>query len=539
MNKQVLKPLTPANSALRFQGVSTKAIPLLREVERALQADDLARAERSLALVMVMAPLHPHTLRLLGRCQFRRGLWANATNSFADVLISEPEDVDTLIELGKAQSAGGDSEAAIATLRKATALRPTPETLLELGVLLDCTGDAQGALDVANQAIACDATCERARLLRARSLQALGDIDATADEYRELIRRRQQLPAAWFALMDIKTVYLSEDERAGLRSDMLGSAWNEVERCWLGFAYGRACEDAGAYPAAVEAFATANHLARRKLIWDSAKWGAEVDTILDTFAAVTASAPAELGSEVIFIVGLPRSGTTVVEQILGSHPQVEGANELPDLAAIIDGETKRLRKPFAQWAALASNEDWERLGKDYLERTRRWRTFKPIHTDKMPENWIYTAAIRAMLPAARVIDSRRDRVETGWSCFKQLFAPNRVAWSYSYAELSAYWRDYDRYMRSMLQKFPQHVFSQSHESLVTDLEPQVRDLLNFCGLPFDSVCLQPHRSDRVVRTASSAQVRRPIARVTSRSSRYGPALDLFVNTMSSAENPHR
>ena len=229
----------------------------------------------------------------------------------------------------------------------------------------------------------------------------------------------------------------------------------------------------------------------------------------------------------IFIVGLPRSGTTLIEQILAAHPSVEGANELPDLAVVIEQESRRRRVPFPQWVVQASAADWQRLGRDYLERTRRWRIDKPLHSDKMPENWPYTAAIRVMLPGARIIDSRRDPVETGWSCFKQLFGPNRVAYSYDPAELAQYWRDYDGFMRAQAQKHPGNLRVQKHEALTANLEAEVRALLAFCGLGWDAACLQSHRAERAVRTASAAQVRQPLRRSTASTATYGDSLAAF------------
>ena len=145
----------------------------------------------------------------------------------------------------------------------------------------------------------------------------------------------------------------------------------------------------------------------------------------------------------------------------------------------------------------------------------------------MPENWPYSAAIRVMLPGARIIDSRRDPVETAWSCFKQLFGPNRVAYSYDPAELAQYWRDYDDFMRVQARTHPSHLRVQSHEALTANLEAEVRALLAFCGLEWAAACLQSHRVERAVRTASAAQVRQPLRRTTASTAAYGESLGAF------------
>lgn len=511
----------------RYPPIPAKAVAILREVEQALASNNLPAAELALVPAMALAPEHPKTLRLLGRAQYQRGNWAEAVRNFEAVDAAIPGDIDNLVDLGRAQSANGEPGNAAATLHRALEHRNDAATLIELGVVLDAGANADAALAVADQLIARDPDLARARLLRARSLQALGRIDDTAAEYRELIRRHHEIPAAWFGLMDIKTIRLDAAEHETLKTAYIDPRWNDVERSLLGYALGRACEDADEYAGAVEAFGIANRLARRRVMWDGALWTRQMSEYAIAFENVRESAPAELGSEVIFIVGLPRSGTTLVEQILAAHPRVEGANELPDLTIVIEQESRRRRKPFPQWAVQASAADWERLGREYLERTRRWRVDKPIHTDKMPENWPYTAAIRAMLPAARIVDSRRDPVETAWSCFKQLFGPNRVAYSYLPAELAQYWRDYDEFMRAQAQKHPRRLRVQSHETLTANLETEVRALLAFCGLDWDAACLQPHRAQRAVRTASAAQVRQPLRRSTASTGAYGDTLAEF------------
>lgn len=520
------KPVS-LKSGPRYPPVPAKAVAVLRNVEQALAAKNIAAAELGIALAMVIAPQHPKTLRLLARCQFLRGEWGDAVRNFAAVHAAIPDDIGNVIDLGRAQGANGQHQVAAATLRHALEHRDDTATLIELGIVLDAGADAEGALDVADRLIARQPELSRARLLRARNLQALGRIDETADEYRELIRRGQEIPAAWFGLMDIKTIQLDAAELAALQAAFRDPRWNDVERSLLGYAYGRACEDAGEYSEAVESIAAANRLARRRVTWDSTRWTRQVADIATAFDRMTESASVNLGSEVIFIVGLPRSGTTLVEQILAAHPKVEGANELPDLAAVIEQESRRVGIPFPKWVAKVTAADWERLGNEYLKRTQRWRVDKPFHSDKMPENWPYTAAIRAMLPGARIIDSRRDPIETAWSCFKQLFGPNRVAYSYDPAELAQYWRDYDGFMHPQAQRHASHLRAQSHEALTANLETEVRALLTFCGLEWNAACLQPHRAKRAVRTASAAQVRQPLRQNTASTATYGDSLATF------------
>ncbi|HEU4662810.1 MAG TPA: sulfotransferase, partial [Dokdonella sp.] len=242
------------------------------------------------------------------------------------------------------------------------------------------------------------------------------------------------------------------------------------------------------------------------------------------FATPPAGATADLGAEVVFVVGLPRSGTTLVEQILAAHSEVEGASELHDLPAVIAAEGQRRGLGFPRWTSEATAADWERLGRDYLERTRRWRARKPRSTDKLPSNWMLVGAIRAMLPAAKVIDCRRDPLETCWACYKQLFAPRQADYSYDLGDLGAYWRGYDALMREWTRLHRTHVRRQDYERLLQDPETEIRALLEACALDWEPACLSFHTAERGVRTPSAAQVRQPLRRDTPRAAAYGDRL---------------
>ena len=171
----------------------------------------------------------------------------------------------------------------------------------------------------------------------------------------------------------------------------------------------------------------------------------------------------------------------------------------------------------------ASAADWERLGRRYLERTAHWRARRPRSTDKMPNNWLVLGAIEAMLPGARIVDCRRDPLETCWSCYKQFFGRG-VEFSYDLDDLGAFWRDYDRAMRFWHARRPASLRTQQYEALLADPETEIRALLDFCGLDFDPACLSFHEAGRDVRTASASQVRQPLKRDTARAASYGDLL---------------
>ncbi|MEO8461186.1 MAG: sulfotransferase [Dokdonella sp.] len=356
-------------------------------------------------------------------------------------------------------------------------------------------------------------------------MQALGKPETAADVYREIIAGGEEIANAWFGLVDLKTVRLTAVELASLRTFATNPSLGERERAAASFALGRALDERGEPVEAFASFELANEIMRRREQWNCDAFTALVERTAKAFAQPFRSSQSKQGNEVIFIVGLPRSGSTLVEQVLAAHPEVEGASELPYLNAVIAGESRRRGAAFPAWVAAATETDWQRLGGEYLTRTQRWRQARPRFTDKLPENWLYAGAVLAMLPDARIIDCRRNPLETCWSCYMQLFAPGRVGFSYHFDSLARYWTDYVRLCDFWRKQYPANFRLQSYEKLVAEPSSEIHGLLDFCDLPFVEACLRPHEVTRTIRTASAAQVRQPIRAGTARAMRYGPLLD--------------
>jgi len=500
---------------------------LLTEAGRLLARRDDAGAERVLTGARVLAAEHPELLRLDGLLLHRRGRLAEAADLYRRALATHADDAQLLGQYGELMADLGDSQSALDLLRRACVVAAADANAwMRLSLQLDRRALHEEALASARRVVALAPGHAEGRLLIARNLQALGRIDEAANEYRQLIARGgERAYQAWFSLVDMKTVRLDAGEVAALERLHAAAGLPEPARAALGFALGRVYEDAGRYVDAFATLARANALVRRATQWDSAASTREIDGIMTTFAGITAQAREPIGHETIFIVGMPRSSTTLIEQILAVHPDIEGASELPDLPATIAAESKRRGVPFAAWAASASADDWERLGRDYLSRTARWRTQRTRSTDKLPNNWLLVGAIRAMLPGAKIIDCRRDALETCWSCYKQLFAPGLVRYAYDLGELGAQWRDYDRLSRFWAQRHPQHVRVQDYETLLAAPAQEIQSLVEFCGLAFDEKFLRFHEAARGVRSASAGQVRQPLRNDTMRAQRYGVLLD--------------
>jgi tetratricopeptide (TPR) repeat protein len=521
----IKSPRKPEPSA-RLHGLAPRTAAMLGEAARLVDRLDYDGAERALTGALVLAGSHPETLRLHGLVLHRRGRHAQAEEVYRRALAAHPDDATLLSQLGDLKADMSDLDNAFALLRRASELAPGDAAVwLRLGIQLDKQGHHEDALAAGRRIVALDPTHRLGRLLIARNLHALGDIEGTAAQYRALIALGgERAYQAWFSLVDLKTIRLEAKEAAALERLALDPKLGEHARAPLNFAFGKVCEDAGRHADAFAAFSRANAFTRRSAAWDAAAFSREIDETMRVFSGPIAKSPAALGGEVIFVVGLPRSSTTLIEQILAAHSSVEGASELPDLPAVIAQESKRRGIPFPTWMAQATPTDWERLGHEYLARTARWRATRPRFTDKLPNNWPMIGAALAMLPRAKIIDCRRDPLETCWSCYKQLFAPGLVRYAYDLGDLGAYWHDYDRLCRFWAERNPSSVRAQSYEALLAEPEREIRALLDFCGLPFEESCLRFHEAKRGVRTVSSGQVRQPLRKDTARAARYGDLL---------------
>ena len=348
----------------------------------------------------------------------------------------------------------------------------------------------------------------------AHLLKTVGEQEEAVAAYRRAIELAPTMGEGWWSLANLKTVRFGADDLAAMEAALDGSALDADDELHLHFALGKGHEDRDEVEAAWRHYAAGNALRRDQLRHDPARTSALVDRNIalmdEDFFAERASqgCPAR---DPIFILGMPRAGSTLVEQILASHSQVEGTMELPDLISMVrrlDGQ----ENAYPDILASLDGEELAGLGREYLERTRVARqTEKPFFIDKMPNNWVHAGLIRLILPNARIIDARRHPLACGFSNFKQHYARGQ-AFSYDLSHFGAYYADYVRLMAHLDRVQPTRVHRVIHEALVHDPESEVRALLDYLGLEFEEDCLRFHENKRAVRTASSEQVRRPISR---------------------------
>jgi tetratricopeptide (TPR) repeat protein len=350
------------------------------------------------------------------------------------------------------------------------------------------------------------------------ALRTIGKVPESIAAYRRAVSVEPTLGEVWWSLANLKTFHFTDGDVLGMRQALAREDLSEEDRMHFEFALGKALEDAASYEESFAHYATGNALRRSRHGYDPEEMSRFVHRskrlLTREFFAERAGAGAQ-ARDPIFIVGLPRAGSTLIEQILGSHPLVEGTMELPQLPNIarkLAGPKQEEEGTFLKRLAALTVDELRALGEGYLAETRIMRkTDAPFFIDKMPNNCMYVGLIHLILPNAAIIDARRHPLGCCFSCFKQYFA--RGQWfSYGLEDLGRYYRDYVELMAHVDEVLPGRVTRVFHESVVGDTEAQVRRLLDACRLPFDPKCLRFHENDRAVRTPSSEQVRQPIFR---------------------------
>ena len=371
-----------------------------------------------------------------------------------------------------------------------------------LAVALKELGRTNEALVACTEALRLSPEFAEAHGNHGNVLQLLGRIDHAVAANRKAVDLKPGFAAAYRAMGAVKSYGAADPDIARMTALADGPAVSDDDAIQLAFALGKALEDTGDYDRSFDCLVQGNQRKRRAVEFDIAGFEFAAECIIETFTAPLFDGLGGAGTDSdlpIFIVGMPRSGTTLVEQILGSHPDVHGAGELGNMDVLAAGLDVN----------GTDKESWRRLGDAYAEAIRVHAPDSPRITDKMPMNFRHIGLIHLVLPRAPIINVTRDPRDTGLSCFKTLFT-NGVEFSYDLAELGRVFRVYERLMEHWRAALPGRVLDMAYEDVVADLDGTSRRLIDHCGLEWSDRCLDFHQTRRPVRTASAAQVRRPI-----------------------------
>ncbi len=344
--------------------------------------------------------------------------------------------------------------------------------------------------------------------------KALGEAEAAVDCYRRAIALNAADGTGWWSLSNLKSGSFSPEEMDRLQ-EKAGEASSLRQQMMFEFALASASDQLGRIDQAFTHYAAGNRLARQREPWDRRQFRGWLQSLQEKIQQVELMPRPEswagpgFNPRPIFIISLPRSGSTLVEQVLAAHSKVTAASELPWIPQIIAGESGRKGSGLANWMDSQPPADWLKLGQQYLEKCRHWSRHTPVFTDKLPGNLPYIGAMLAMLPQALVVGVRRNALDVCWSCYRQLLMGGSE-FIYDFQSLADYWTDFENHMDFWAQQAPGRVLSMQYEQLVNDPEAQTRRLLEFAGLEFEPACLSPQQARRAVNTASALQVREPI-----------------------------
>ena len=531
--------------------------PELARAGEAMMADDIATSEAILRSVLARRPNDFVAIRMLGEIAASVGFLGDAEALFRRSLDLAPGFAYARLHLATALHDQERSGEALAEFDKiAGELLTYPEVKEVQGDALGRVGEYERAIRLYREILADNPANLEIWTRLAFLLKTVGRPEEAFDACRKALEVRPDYGEAWWLLADMKTFKFSDEDIETLRGFVSMPGRSPEDQLRLHFTLGKALEDRKTSAEGFQQYRAGNAIRAAQVMHDPDRIARFVDRSEQLFTPEFFAERAGSGDpapDPIFIVGLPRSGSTLVEQILASHPMIEGTSELPDVYVLVkslepDPRVALGATPYPELLADLPRDRFRELGALYLERTRIQRkTDRPFFIDKMPNNWMHVGFIQLILPNAKIIDTRRHPLACGFSNFKQLYAMGQE-FSYDLSHFGRYYADYVRLMSHFDGVSPGRNHRLIHERLVDDPETEIRALLDFVGVPFDEACLNFHQTKRPVRTASAEQVRQPIRKTTvdewrAFESELGPmkealgaALDHWDDPQQSAQN---
>ena len=498
---------------------STLRSPDIQSARAAITKNDLAAAERVLRVLRSRSPDDVVATMMLAELASTLGIHAEAERLLKHAISVAPDYPDAQVSLALSFFTQGRLDEALAALDQVTAENPTHVVAAATRAdILAQTGSYGAAAETYSTLLATVDDNPEVWLWYGHLLKTIGRQAESVAAYRRATALDPELAEAWWSLAELKANKVEADDLATMERSLDRSV-APAKRLYLHFALGKALEDRKEWEASFRHYAEGNKLRLDLMPHDRDAVSDEVARSVALFTREFFAHHAGMGcpsSDPIFIIGMPRAGSTLIEQILASHSQVEGTSELPDIPLIVQSlVAKNWQDSAAAYPAVVRDlaaADISQLGERYIQNSASKRkTSRPFFIDKLPNNWRYLGLIHLILPNARIIDARRDAMACCFSNFRQHFARGQT-FAYSMEDLGSYYRDYVRALRHFDDVLPGVVHRVQHEDLVADPETEIRALLEYLGLPFEEACLRPHENARPVRTASSEQVRKPISR---------------------------
>ncbi|WP_375201841.1 tetratricopeptide repeat-containing sulfotransferase family protein [Hyphococcus sp.] len=545
---------------LREAGRSAEAAQAKRQADRlaALPRELLAvtnfihegkylKAEHLCRRFLQQHPRHVEGMRLLADVGARLGVLDDADFLLESAIEFEPDNIQLRLDYIQLLRKRQKFQAAL-DQAKALYDREPENPLFQSHYAIESlqTGDFEKALTLFDNVLETVPNDPATLTSRGHALKTWGRQEEAIQSYRMALTAKPDLGDAYYALANLKTYKFSDDEVEAMRVQEARVDAAYQDRFHLCFALGKAFEDRGDFEKAFSYYARGNDLKRLKSAYRAEDMQKEFHAQMEICTSDLFKARAGVGCaapDPIFIVGLPRAGSTLLEQILASHSQVDGTLELPNILSLAQSLRGRRRagneSDYPKILQTLPAEKFAEMGEAYIEDTRIHRAGAPFFIDKMPNNFRHIGLIHLILPNAKIIDARREPMACCFSGFKQLFAEGQE-FTYGLEDIGRYYRDYVELMHHWDAALPGKVLRVQHEDVLDDLEGQLRRMLDFCGLPFEQACLDFYKTERSVRTASSEQVRQPINKTgVDQWRRFEPFLDPLKEALGPALTEYR
>jgi tetratricopeptide (TPR) repeat protein len=487
----------------------------IHNAEQLAKSGDSRQAEEIYRGILKRDPNHVEAARLLARIAMEKKHFSDAEVFLRHAASFAPDYGRLWVDLTNVYRELDEQDKAMDCATKVLELAPemAESHILHAGVL-GMIGRHDEAIRAYEKALQIDPNRPGALCSMGHHLKTIGKQEQAIATYRQCLHIKPDHAEAYWSLANLKTFRFDDREVAAMQALLDDEDLVDESRVQIHNALGLDSEAGEQYDTAFSHFEQCNRLRRKVEKYDPVDTETSYDQLIDIFNEEFLKKNTGVGTadaSPIFVVGLPRSGSTLIEQILASHSMVDGTHELRDLQQVV----KRIREParknsrFSELLQDLSADEWHKIGEDYIESTRKYRAGAPHFIDKNPNNFVFVGLIRLALPNAKIINARRHPLDSGFGTYKQLFASGQP-FSYDLTELGEYYLQYLRLMDHWQRLLPGFVLDVQYEQVVADLETQVRRLLDFCGLPFEESCLRFYETDRAVKTASSEQVRRPI-----------------------------
>ena len=490
---------------------------------RHVKAGRLKLAEESYKKVLKKDKNNIDALRLLGLLAFKTKDYEIAEKLFLKVLQLDPSFSlawDNLAKLYRIQNKLLKSIPAFENLIK---LDPRNfEALVSLGTVYIKLSKYHEGIKLYEESLKIKPDNPRVYLSLGHALKTIGERAKSEAAYQNAIKHFSLSGEAYWSLANLKTYEFSDKEIINMESSLIKNI-HPNELIQMHFALGKAYESKRQFDKSFEHYAEGNWQRRKQISYNAEDYKISIDELIDFFDKnknLYNSKAQSNFDDPIFILGLPRSGSTMIEQILSSHSLIEGTQELPNILAISrDIKLINQKKGYPHNLLELDHSSFNDLGKKYIDETKWARSSKPFFIDKMPNNFVHIGLIKLILPKAKIIDARRNPMDTCFSCFKQYFAKGQH-FTYDLDDIARYYKDYVRLMDYWKNLFPKEIFTINYEQVIDNPNDRILDLLEFCNVKFEDNCINFHKSKRPVKTASSEQVRQPM---------YKTGLDYWKN----------